>query len=104
MLKIPDEASSETIMKKKHKFFTVKPTKISQFLMTFKRFIKQPLLIGDSERDMQTTLNTIYEQQMLQLINFLNEEPMRYQELIVINEKSEVINFFGLRKVYKIFN
>jgi len=29
--------------------------------MTHKRFIKQPMLEGDPEKDLKTTLNTIYE-------------------------------------------
>ena len=41
---------------------------------------------------------------MLQLINFLNFEPMRYQELILVDENSQISNFFGLRKVYKVMS
>ncbi len=41
---------------------------------------------------------------MLQLINFLNTEPMRYQELILVNENDEIINFFALKKHYRIID
>jgi hypothetical protein len=54
---------------------------------------------------MRNMLNTIYEQQMLQLLNFVSNEALRYQELILINkETSEVVNYFGLRKVFKVIS
>ena len=92
-------------MTKKHHLNAVKSTRFDRFFMTHKRYIKQPLLEGDSEKDFQATLNAIYKQQMLQLLNFLNNEPMRYQELIVIDERaSQISNYFGLMKVYNVMS